>query len=60
MRGLVVAAGAQAGGEEGEARALPAPYAILELWQKYDGDRSPRPDPSCSIESLITHPTARI
>jgi 3-hydroxyacyl-CoA dehydrogenase/enoyl-CoA hydratase/3-hydroxybutyryl-CoA epimerase len=38
----------------------PAPYAILELWQKYDGDPfAAARDPSCSIESLITHPTAK-
>jgi 3-hydroxyacyl-CoA dehydrogenase / enoyl-CoA hydratase / 3-hydroxybutyryl-CoA epimerase len=36
----------------------PAPYAILELWQKYDGDPFINPsDPSCSITALFDHPT---
>jgi 3-hydroxyacyl-CoA dehydrogenase/enoyl-CoA hydratase/3-hydroxybutyryl-CoA epimerase len=38
----------------------PAPYAILELWQKYDGDAlaPPRTDPA-SIAHLVRTPTAR-
>ncbi|HEX7055339.1 MAG TPA: 3-hydroxyacyl-CoA dehydrogenase NAD-binding domain-containing protein [Burkholderiales bacterium] len=36
----------------------PAPYAILELWRKYDGNPFlASQDPSCSIESLFSHPT---
>src|SRR3990172_3106892 len=36
----------------------PAPYAILDLWQKYDGDPFlASSDPSCSVESLFAHPT---
>ena len=36
----------------------PAPYAILELWRKYDGDpfRATR-DPDASVEALFAHPT---
>jgi 3-hydroxyacyl-CoA dehydrogenase/enoyl-CoA hydratase/3-hydroxybutyryl-CoA epimerase len=38
----------------------PAPYAILDLWQKYDGDPFVAPqDPSCSIQALFDHPTTR-
>ncbi|HUQ26549.1 MAG TPA: 3-hydroxyacyl-CoA dehydrogenase NAD-binding domain-containing protein [Burkholderiales bacterium] len=38
----------------------PAPYAILDLWTKYDGDPfAAAKDPSCSIESLFAHPTAQ-
>jgi len=38
----------------------PAPYAILELWRKYDGDPFlAANDPECSIEALFAHPTAR-
>ena len=38
----------------------PAPYAILELWQKYDGDPFVNPqDPSCSINMLFDHPTTK-
>jgi 3-hydroxyacyl-CoA dehydrogenase / enoyl-CoA hydratase / 3-hydroxybutyryl-CoA epimerase len=38
----------------------PAPYAILDLWRKYDGDPfAAADDPSCSIKSLFAHPTAQ-
>jgi 3-hydroxyacyl-CoA dehydrogenase/enoyl-CoA hydratase/3-hydroxybutyryl-CoA epimerase len=38
----------------------PAPYAILDLWQKYDGDPFINPsDPSCSINMLFDHPTTK-
>jgi len=38
----------------------PAPYAILELWRKYDGDPFVDPeDPSCSINMLFDHPTTK-
>lgn len=38
----------------------PAPYAILELWSKYDGDPfKPRASDPASITSLVEHPTTR-
>lgn len=38
----------------------PAPYAILELWQKYDGDPFVNPDdPGCSVKALFAHPTTK-
>jgi 3-hydroxyacyl-CoA dehydrogenase/enoyl-CoA hydratase/3-hydroxybutyryl-CoA epimerase len=38
----------------------PAPYAILDLWQKYDGDPFINPgDPTCSINTLFAHPTTK-
>jgi len=38
----------------------PAPYAILELWLKHDGDPfAPRPDDPCSVAYLAQHPTTR-
>ncbi len=38
----------------------PAPYAILALWQRYDGNPFARPDdPECSIRMLFEHPTTR-
>ena len=38
----------------------PAPYAILDLWRKYDGDPFANPsDPSCSINMLFDHPTTQ-
>jgi 3-hydroxyacyl-CoA dehydrogenase / enoyl-CoA hydratase / 3-hydroxybutyryl-CoA epimerase len=37
----------------------PAPYAILELWKKYDGDPFVAPDdPTASVKALFAHPTA--
>jgi 3-hydroxyacyl-CoA dehydrogenase / enoyl-CoA hydratase / 3-hydroxybutyryl-CoA epimerase len=37
----------------------PSPYAIVDLWQKYNGDvHQPKPEESCSVRSLISHPTA--
>ncbi len=36
----------------------PAPYAILEIWRKYDGNPFlASEDPSCSVQSLFAHPT---
>jgi 3-hydroxyacyl-CoA dehydrogenase/enoyl-CoA hydratase/3-hydroxybutyryl-CoA epimerase len=36
----------------------PAPYAILEIWRKYDGNPFlASNDPSASVESLFAHPT---
>jgi 3-hydroxyacyl-CoA dehydrogenase/enoyl-CoA hydratase/3-hydroxybutyryl-CoA epimerase len=38
----------------------PAPYAILELWEKYDGDPFlPPPSDPASIAYLVQHPTAK-
>jgi 3-hydroxyacyl-CoA dehydrogenase / enoyl-CoA hydratase / 3-hydroxybutyryl-CoA epimerase len=38
----------------------PAPYAILELWRKYDGDPfAPRPEDPASVVGLMEGDTAR-
>ena len=38
----------------------PAPYAILDLWQKYDGDPfAPRPEDPASVSGLLEGDTAR-
>ncbi len=38
----------------------PAPYAILDLWQKYDGDPfAPRPEDPASVSGLVEGDTAR-
>jgi 3-hydroxyacyl-CoA dehydrogenase/enoyl-CoA hydratase/3-hydroxybutyryl-CoA epimerase len=38
----------------------PAPYAIIELWQKYDGDPfAPRPEDPASVIGLVEGDTAR-
>jgi 3-hydroxyacyl-CoA dehydrogenase / enoyl-CoA hydratase / 3-hydroxybutyryl-CoA epimerase len=37
----------------------PSPYAIIDLWQKYNGDvHKPQDNESCSVRTLISHPTA--
>jgi 3-hydroxyacyl-CoA dehydrogenase/enoyl-CoA hydratase/3-hydroxybutyryl-CoA epimerase len=38
----------------------PAPYAILNLWTKYDGDPfAADGDPSASVRTVFAHPTAK-
>src|ERR1051325_9350633 len=38
----------------------PAPYQILELWRKYDGDPfAADRDPSASVRTLFAHPTTK-
>ena len=38
----------------------PAPYAIIDLWRKYDGNPFlAANDPLCSIEALFDHPTTK-
>jgi 3-hydroxyacyl-CoA dehydrogenase/enoyl-CoA hydratase/3-hydroxybutyryl-CoA epimerase len=58
MRGLVVAQARKQVAKKARREHYPAPYAILELWQKYDGDPfASANDPSCSIAALFDHPT---
>ena len=60
MRGFVVSQARRQVAKKARREHYPAPYAILELWQKYDGDPfAAAKDLSCSIESLIIHPSAR-
>ncbi len=58
---IVVAAMARARLERRAPREhYPAPYAILELWEKYDGDPFlPPPQDPASIAYLVQHPTAK-
>ena len=58
LRGVVVSQARKQVAKKAKREHYPAPYAILELWQKYDGDPfAAANDPSCSIESLFEHPT---
>ena len=58
LRGLVVAQARKQVARKARREHYPAPYAILELWKKYDGDPfAAASDPACSIESLFAHPT---
>jgi 3-hydroxyacyl-CoA dehydrogenase/enoyl-CoA hydratase/3-hydroxybutyryl-CoA epimerase len=58
VRGLVVAQARKQVARKAKREHYPAPYALLELWKKYDGNPFlASQDPSCSLESLFEHPT---
>src|SRR5918912_104604 len=58
LRGLVVAQARKQVARKARREHYPAPYAILELWRKYDGDPfRASGDASASVEALFTHPT---
>jgi len=58
LRGVVVAQARRQVARKARREHYPAPYAILELWRKYDGDPfAASRDPKASVESLFAHPT---
>ena len=58
LRGLVVAQARKQVARKARREHYPAPYAILELWRKYDGNPfAASGDPSASVESLFAYPT---
>jgi 3-hydroxyacyl-CoA dehydrogenase / enoyl-CoA hydratase / 3-hydroxybutyryl-CoA epimerase len=58
LRSLVVAQARRQVARKARREHYPAPYAILELWRKYDGDPfRASGDRSASVEALFTHPT---
>ena len=58
LRGVVVAQARKQVARKARREHYPAPYAILELWRKYDGDPfAASGDPSASVESLFAQPT---
>ena len=58
LKGVVVSQARKQVAKRARREHYPAPYAILELWRKYDGDPfAASNDPSCSVESLFAHPT---
>ena len=60
FRGIVVSQAKKQVARRARREHYPAPYAILELWQKYDGDPFVNPsDPSCSINMLFDHATTK-
>jgi 3-hydroxyacyl-CoA dehydrogenase/enoyl-CoA hydratase/3-hydroxybutyryl-CoA epimerase len=60
FRGLFVSQAKKRVAKRARREHYPAPYAILELWRKYDGNPFlAANDPVCSIEALFAHPTAR-
>jgi len=60
MRGFFVSQAKKRVAKRARREHYPAPYVILELWRKYDGNPFlAADDPACSIEALFAHPTAR-
>ena len=60
LRSIVVSQARKQVAKKARREHYPAPYAILDLWQKYDGDPFVNPsDPSCSINMLFDHPTTK-
>jgi 3-hydroxyacyl-CoA dehydrogenase/enoyl-CoA hydratase/3-hydroxybutyryl-CoA epimerase len=60
MRGFVVSQARKQVAKRARREHYPAPYAILELWRRYDGNPFlAASDPECSIEALFAHPSAR-
>ena len=60
LKGIVVSQARKQVAKKARREHYPAPYAILELWQKYDGNPFlASNDPAASVESLFAHPTAK-
>jgi 3-hydroxyacyl-CoA dehydrogenase / enoyl-CoA hydratase / 3-hydroxybutyryl-CoA epimerase len=60
MRGIVASQARKRVAKRARREHYPAPYAVLELWRKYDGNPfAASNDPSASIEALFSHPTTR-
>jgi 3-hydroxyacyl-CoA dehydrogenase/enoyl-CoA hydratase/3-hydroxybutyryl-CoA epimerase len=60
LRGLVASQARKQEAKRAKKEHYPAPYAVLELWRKYDGDPfAAANDPAASIETLFNHPTTR-
>jgi 3-hydroxyacyl-CoA dehydrogenase/enoyl-CoA hydratase/3-hydroxybutyryl-CoA epimerase len=59
-RPLVVSQARKQVARKARREHYPAPYAILELWKRYDGDPfAAADDPDCSIGALFAHPTTK-
>jgi 3-hydroxyacyl-CoA dehydrogenase / enoyl-CoA hydratase / 3-hydroxybutyryl-CoA epimerase len=60
IRGLVANQSRKQVAKRASKDHYPAPYAIIDLWEKYGGDPRRIPsDADQSMEKLFTHPTAR-
>jgi 3-hydroxyacyl-CoA dehydrogenase/enoyl-CoA hydratase/3-hydroxybutyryl-CoA epimerase len=60
LKAIVVSQARKQVAKRARREHYPAPYAMLELWRKYDGDPfRASGDPSCSVESLFDHPTTK-
>lgn len=59
LRGFVVGQARKQVAKRARKEHYPAPYAILDLWQKHDGDPFLAPDAPYSINALFAHPTTK-
>ena len=58
LKGIVVSQARKQIARKARREHYPAPYAILELWRKYDGNPFlASGDPAASVEALFAHPT---
>jgi 3-hydroxyacyl-CoA dehydrogenase / enoyl-CoA hydratase / 3-hydroxybutyryl-CoA epimerase len=59
LRGYVAGQARKQVAKRARPEHYPSPYAIIDLWQKYDGNiHKPAANESCSVRTLISHPTA--
>jgi 3-hydroxyacyl-CoA dehydrogenase/enoyl-CoA hydratase/3-hydroxybutyryl-CoA epimerase len=60
MKPFVVSQARKQVAKKARRERYPAPYAILDLWKKYDGNPFlASNDASCSVEALFAHPTTK-
>jgi 3-hydroxyacyl-CoA dehydrogenase/enoyl-CoA hydratase/3-hydroxybutyryl-CoA epimerase len=59
LRGSVVSQARKQVAKRARKEHYPAPYAILDLWQKHDGNPFIEPDAPYSINALFAHPTTK-
>ena len=59
LRGLVASQARKQVARRAKPEHYPAPYAILELWQRHDGDPFVAPEAPYSIKALFAHPTTK-
>lgn len=60
IRGFVASASRKQVAKKARRNHYPAPYAIIDLWEKYGGDpRNVPVDADSSMQKLFEHPTAR-
>ena len=60
LRGYVASQARKQVAKRARPEHYPAPYAIIDLWQKYNGDvHLPSATESCSMQALLSHSTAK-
>lgn len=60
LRGFVASQARKLVAQRARREHYPAPYAIIDLWQKYNGDvHKPAANEACSMQALLSHATAK-